>query len=338
MNKNSWEGRSVLVTGATGLLGSWMVPELVRRKADVVILVRDGSPRSLLVQSGWLERIPVVYGSITDPGLLRRTMAEYDVDVVFHLAAQTLVGVAGADPVGTLEANVRGTWNVLEAARQIGVSAVLVASSDKAYGSSANLPYDESHPLHGRYPYDVSKSCADLIAQMYATTFGLPVGITRCANLFGGGDLNFSRSIPGVIRATLRGERFRIRSDGKYVRDYLYVEDAVDAYLCLGQQLLQDRSLSGEAFNFCLSCPVTVLELVNKVLALMGRQDLEPIIENRARGEIREQYMVAHKASKRLGWKPRFTLEQGLRRTIDWYRRTLGESSAQVEGEVLAGV
>lgn len=338
MNKNSWEGRSVLVTGATGLLGSWMVPELVRRKADVVILVRDGSPRSLLVQSGWLERIPVVYGSITDQGLLRRTMAEYDVDVVFHLAAQTLVGVAGADPVGTLEANVRGTWNVLEAARQIGVSAVLVASSDKAYGSSANLPYDESHPLHGRYPYDVSKSCADLIAQMYATTFGLPVGITRCANLFGGGDLNFSRSIPGVIRATLRGERFRIRSDGKYVRDYLYVEDAVDAYLCLGQQLLQDRSLSGEAFNFCLSCPVTVLELVNKVLALMGRQDLEPIIENRARGEIREQYMVAHKASKRLGWKPRFTLEQGLRRTIDWYRRTLGESSAQVEGEVLAGV
>ncbi|HRA23726.1 MAG TPA: NAD-dependent epimerase/dehydratase family protein, partial [Usitatibacteraceae bacterium] len=206
------------MTGATGLLGSWVVPELVRRGAEVVALVRDGAPRSILARDGWLDRIVTVRGSLSDDGLLRRAFAEYGIETAFHLGAQTLVGVAKVDPVGTLEANVRGTWLLLEAARQAGVKQVLVASSDKAYGDSANLPYFEDHPLQGRFPYDVSKSCTDLITTMYARTFGLCACIVRCGNLFGGGDLNFSRLIPGVIRATVRNEPFLIRSDGKFVR------------------------------------------------------------------------------------------------------------------------
>jgi CDP-glucose 4,6-dehydratase len=266
-----------------------------------------------------------VQGSLTDEGLLRRILAEYSVDTVFHLGAQTLVGVAKLDPVGTLEANVRGTWMLLEAARQVGVNQVIVASSDKAYGDSASLPYREDHPLQGRFPYDVSKSCADLITTMYARTYGLRTGIVRCGNLFGGGDLNFSRLIPGVIRATLRNDPFQIRSDGKFVRDFLYVEDAADAYLSLAERLLSDDSILGEAFNFGLGLRMTTLELTEKVLGLLGRSDLRPIIHNVASAEIREQYLDAGKARTRLGWSPRYGLEEGLRRTIQWYRNFLAD-------------
>ena len=316
------------MTGATGLLGSWVVPELVRRGAEVVALVRDGAPRSILARDGWLDRIVTVRGSLSDDGLLRRAFAEYGIETAFHLGAQTLVGVAKVDPVGTLEANVRGTWLLLEAARQAGVKQVLVASSDKAYGDSANLPYFEDHPLQGRFPYDVSKSCTDLITTMYARTFGLCACIVRCGNLFGGGDLNFSRLIPGVIRATVRNEPFLIRSDGKFVRDFLYVEDAADAYLALAEKMAADPALAGEAFNFGLELRPTMLELTEKVLAMMGRSDLRPVVQNIASAEIREQYLDAGKARARLGWKPRYGMDEGLKRTIDWYRRFLAEEAS----------
>lgn len=313
------------MTGATGLLGSWLVPELVQRGASVVALVRDGAPRSRLVRDGWLDRIATAQGSLTDDGLVRRTLAEYAIDTVFHLGAQTLVGVAKLDPVGTLEANVRGTWMLLEAARQCNVKQVLVASSDKAYGDSDRLPYREDHPLQGRFPYDVSKSCADLITTMFARTYGLRAAVVRCGNLFGGGDLNFSRLIPGVILATLKGENFLIRSDGKFVRDFLYVEDAADAYITLAERLAVDAALAGEAFNFGLELRPTMLELAEKVLGMMGRPDLRPVVQNIASAEIREQNLNAGKARERLKWSPRHGMDEGLRRTIDWYRKFLAE-------------
>lgn len=319
LESSFWRGRPVLVTGATGLLGGWLVKELSELGAEIVALVRDGSPKSMFVSEGWTQRVNTVHGSLDDISLMRRAIVDYECRTVFHLAAQTLVGVGKKDPVGTLEANVRGTWNLLEACRQAGVEQIVVASSDKAYGSSDHLPYLETHPLQGQYPYDVSKSCADLIAHMYAVTYGVPVCVTRCGNLFGGGDLNFSRTIPGLILATLRNERFLIRSDGKFVRDFLYVKDAVHAYMLLAQKMAEDKSLHGEAFNFSLEVKLTVLDIVEKVLAMMGRADLEPVIQNIASSEIREQYMLAEAARKRLGWAPRFGLDKGLQETIAWY-------------------
>ncbi len=323
--KSFWKKRRVLVTGATGLLGSAMVASLVEHEAEVTALIRDHVPQSRLWSSGLNQQITCVYGSLTDPHLLTRVFAEHEIATVFHFAAQTLVGVAKLDPVGTLEANVRGTWLLLEAARQTKVQQVLVASSDKAYGSSDKLPYIETYPLQGRYPYDVSKSCTDLISTMYATTFGLPVCIGRCGNLFGGGDLNFSRLIPGVIQATLNNEPFLIRSDGQYIRDFLYVEDAVDAYLCLAEALERTPELRGEAFNFGLELRPTMLDLVRIVTGLMDRQDLEPVIQNIASAEIREQYLDAGKARRLLSWSPRFGLEEGLKKTIAWYEQALDQ-------------
>jgi CDP-glucose 4,6-dehydratase len=315
-----WQGRPVLVTGASGLLGSYMVPQLFRRGAEVVALVRDSLPGSILVRDGWLDRITSVRGSVTDASLLRRTVAEYSIRTIFHLGAQTLVGVAQTDPVGTLEANVCGTWNVLDAARQAGAPQVLIASSDKAYGISEQMPYREDYPLRGAAPYEVSKSCADLIGTMYGKSYDLPVAIARCGNLFGGGDLNFSRLIPGLIQATLRDERFTIRSDGKYVRDFLYVEDAVDGYLCLAEGLAKGSVSYGEAFNFGLELRLQVIDLVEKILRLMGASDLRPIIQDAARTEIREQYLDSSKARYILGWFPRFGVDEGLHLTIDWYK------------------
>lgn len=332
MSKPFWKGRAVFVTGATGLLGGWLVPELVRSGATVVALVRDGAPRSKLVTEGWLDRVITVRGSLTDGDLLRRTLAEYGVGTVFHLAAQTLVGVAKTDPTGTLDANIRGTWLLLEAARQSQVKQLIVASSDKAYGDSDQLPYREDYPLQGRFPYEVSKSCADLITAMYAQTYGLQTAIVRCGNLFGGGDLNFSRLIPGVIASTLQGERFEIRSDGLYVRDFLYVEDAVDAYMTLAERLAGNPALAGEAFNFGLELRLTMLDLAHKVLAMMGRADLQPLILNTAKAEIREQYLDAGKARAQLQWAARVGLDEGLRRTIAWYRSFHAESLAARAG------
>jgi CDP-glucose 4,6-dehydratase len=318
-----WKHKPVFVTGATGLMGSWLVKALLGEGADVIALVRDQAPRSMLIREGLINQIAVVNGDLESLPTMRRAIAEYQPHTVFHLAAQPLVQVAKLDPVGTLRANVTGTWNVLEACRLTGKSNVVVASSDKAYGANPSLPYLETHPLQGRYPYDVSKSCADLITQMYAVTYGLKTAIARCGNLFGGGDLNFSRTIPGVIQATLAGERFVIRSDGKFVRDFLYVKDAAQSYLTLGERLAEDASLSGEAFNFGLGLRLTVLDIVAMVLALMGHTDLEPIIQNNASAEIREQYLDASKARKLLNWAPNYNMERALEETIAWYKAEL---------------
>jgi len=301
------------------------VRELLSEGADIVVLVRDESPRAMLFRDGLVDRVAVVRGSLEDFTLLRRALCEYSVATVFHLAAQALVGVAKNDPLGTLEANIRGTWHVLEACRQASVRQLVVASSDKAYGAHSDLPYRETHALQGRFPYDASKSCCDILASMYAATFGLPVAIARCANLFGGGDLNFSRLIPDLVRSTLRGERFVIRSDGEFVRDFLFVRDAALAYLTLAEHVDRDPQLAGEAFNFSLETRATVKQIVDRVLEMMGRADLPPVIRNQASSEIREQYLSCEKARGMLGWSPRYSFEEGLRETIRWYQGFLGD-------------
>ncbi len=266
----------------------------------------------------------MVRGDVADQALLERALGEYEIDTVIHLAAQTIVGIANRNPLATFETNIAGTWRLLEACRRSPkVKQIVVASSDKAYGDQETLPYDETSPLQGRHPYDVSKSCADLIAQTYATTYGLPVAITRCGNFYGGGDLNWNRIVPGTIRSILRGQRPVIRSDGHYVRDYFYVEDGAAAYMLLAEKLAAQPDLRGEAFNFSNEIQVTVLELVERILALMG-SDLRPDVRNEASNEIRHQYLSAAKARRRLEWQPLFTLDGGLRRTIAWYRDFLG--------------
>lgn len=316
---NFWQDRSVFVTGCTGLLGSWLVEELVRRGAAVTGLVRDIVPRSRLYSADWGGKINVVRGSVEDLPVLERAIAEYEVDTVFHLAAQTIVGVANREPLGTFETNIKGTWNVLEACRRVkGVSRIVVASSDKAYGDQKILPYDENTPLQGEHPYDVSKSCADLISLTYHKSYGLPVCVTRCGNFYGGGDLNFNRLVPDAIRSTLRDKPLIIRSDGSFIRDYFYVRDGALAYLHLAEQMDRPEVL-GEAFNFSNEIQVPVIEMVRKILSLMNKSHLEPTILNRAQNEIKHQYLLAEKARKMLDWKPSYTLEQGLQETIQWY-------------------
>ena len=254
-----------LLTGATGFVGGWLVPALVARQAAVVCLVRDWVPDSELVARGLPAQVSVVRGDARDQALVERILGEYEVNTVFHLAAQAVVGIADRNPISTFESNVRGTWTVLEACRRSpAVGQIIVASSDKAYGSHSTLPYHEDMALQGRFPYDASKSCADLIAQSYAATYGLPVIISRCANLYGGGDLNWNRLVPGTIRSVLRGDRPIVRSNGHMIRDYMYVEDGVMAYLTLAEALEGQRALSGRAFNFGHHDPITVLGLVGR--------------------------------------------------------------------------
>jgi CDP-glucose 4,6-dehydratase len=317
-----WRNRNVFVTGATGLLGSWLTEELVARGAVVTCLVRDWVPRSRLVRERIIERVNVVRGDLEDYQVLVRALNEYEIDTVFHLGAQTIVGTASRSALSTFEANVRGTWNLLEAARTCSrlIRRVLVASSDKAYGAQEKLPYTEETALAGRFPYDVSKSCADMIALSYFHTYQVPVAITRCGNLFGGGDLNFNRLIPGTIRSALDGERPIIRSDGTFVRDYFYVRDAVGAYLSLAERI-PEPSLTGQAFNFGNETPISVLELVREILRVMGREGLEPVVLNQATHEIPRQYLDCAKARRLLDWRPCHSLADGLRETIAWYER-----------------
>jgi CDP-glucose 4,6-dehydratase len=322
-----WRDRPTFVTGATGLVGGWLVPRLLESGAAVVCLVRDWVPQSQLLRCGLSEHVTIVRGDVRDQATLERVLGEYEIDTVIHLAAQTIVPIANRNPISTFETNIGGTWALLEASRRSPcVRQMVLASSDKAYGGCDVLPYDESTPLNGRHPYDASKSCGDLIAQAYAVTYGVPVAVTRCGNFYGGGDLNWNRLVPGTIRSILRGERPIIRSDGTLIRDYLYVEDGVAAYMLLAERLAEDRSLIGEAFNFSNELHVSALALVERILHGMA-SDLLPDVRNEATHEITHQYLSAAKARQRLNWSPAFSLEQGLERTIRWSRDFFAEAA-----------
>ena len=318
-----WVDRPVFVTGASGLLGGWLVRSLLTAGADVVCLVRDWVPQSEIIRSHLIDQIKVVRGDVRDQELMERILGEYEISTVFHLAAQTIVTIANRNPVSTFELNIGGTWTLLEACRRSPkVEQIVVASSDKAYGDQESLPYSENSPLQGQHPYDVSKSCADLIAHAYAVTYGLPVVITRCGNFYGGGDLNWNRLVPGTIRSILRGSPPTIRSDGSLVRDYFYVEDGAAAYMLLAEKLAENPSFIGEAFNFSNELQLPVLDLVNLISKKMG-SNLDPIILSDVTNEIPHQYLSAQKARQILGWKPLFSLEQGIEQTIDWYKEYL---------------
>ncbi len=319
-----WQDRPTLVTGATGLVGGWTVKRLLAAGAHVVCLVRDWVPEAELLRSGDLGRVTVARGDIRDQAALERILGEHEIDTVLHLAAQTIVGIANRNPVSTFEANIQGTWCLLEACRRSPlVKQIVNASSDKAYGDQDELPYNETTPLQGQHPYDVSKSCADLIAATYAKSYGLPVVTTRCGNFYGGGDLNWNRIVPGTIRSALRGQAPVIRSDGEFVRDYFYVDDGAAVYLMLAEQLAsRHEELTGEAFNFSNEIQVTVTALVRNILETMG-SSLEPVILNEASNEIRHQYLSAEKARRMLSWHPLYTLDEGLVETIAWYREFL---------------
>jgi len=320
----SWHGRRVYVTGATGIVGAWLVKRLIAEGAYVVALVRDADPASELIRSGDIQRVSVVNGCLEDYSTQVRAINEHEIDTVFHLAAQAIVTTALRSPLATFEANIRGTWNVLESCRVCPelVKRVVVASSDKAYGDVAALPYTEDMAVNGRHPYDVSKSCTDLLAMTYAHTYQLPVVVARCGNIYGGGDLNWSRIVPGTIRSLLAGERPVIRSDGRFVRDYIYVEDVVSAYLALAVGATEP-GIIGEAFNFSPETQVPVIDIVRSLQRITGRSDLEPVILDQARAEIRDQYLDSAKAHRLLGWRPQYSLERGLQETVGWYETFL---------------
>lgn len=315
-----WQDRRVFVTGCTGLVGSWTVRALLERGAHVVGLVRDQVASSELQRSGLAQRIDIVHGAVENQPFLERALAEYEIQTVIHLAAQTIVGIANRSPLSTFETNIKGTWCLLEAARRCGYHPqVIVASSDKAYGEQTALPYTEDAPLQGRHPYDASKSCTDILALTYHHTFQLPVCVTRCGNFYGGGDLNWNRIVPGTIRSVYRNERPVIRSDGSYIRDYFYVKDGAAAYLHLAECMARQPEVLGHAFNFSTEIQVTVLEMTNRILKSM-EAPLKPDVRCEARNEIQHQYLSAEKARRMLAWKPRYGLDEALAETIDWYR------------------
>lgn len=328
MNKKFWQHKNVFVTGGTGLLGSWLINYLTKTNATVTTLIRDHVPYSNLFIGNTFPKINTVSGAIENYLLMERILTEYEIDTVFHLAAQTIAPIANTNPLSTFEANIKGTWTILEACRRSpAVKRIIVASSDKAYGDSTALPYTEEAPLKGRHPYDVSKSCADLLAQTYFATYNLPVCITRCGNLFGGGDLNFNRLFPSVIRSALFHEQPLLRSDGNFVRDFFYVEDAVIGIIQL-TEVMDKKSLAGEAFNFSNEEPITVLDMATRILKNMkSRVSLK--ILNESKNEIRKQYLSAKKARRMLGWQPTFTLDEGIDKTIDWYRSFFNKNSAK---------
>jgi CDP-glucose 4,6-dehydratase len=320
----------VLVTGAYGLLGGWLTRALLGAGAEVAVIHRDDRPHSALALMGLEAQLSIVHGDITDAGLVTRALNEYEVDTVFHLAAQTLVGTANRSPVGTFEANIQGTWVLLEACRHAGVQRVVVASSDKAYGPHTDLPYREDHALQARYPYDVSKAATDLLARSYFHTWGLPVAVTRFANLYGGGDFNASRLVPEAVRAALSGRSPIIRSDGSPERDFLYVEDAVAAYLAIAGAVGTGSDgapgpAAGEAFNAGGGQPHRVLDVVEAICALAGT-GVSPDVRGSGTpaGEIDRQWVDYAKLTALTGWAPTVPLAKGLARTIAWYREHAG--------------
>lgn len=310
------------MTGATGLVGSWLVKALLEKQAHVVVLIRDTDPQSELIRSNTIAQTTVVNGSLEDFLTVTRAINEHEVDTVFHLGAQTIVGTAFRFPLATFEANIRGTYNLLEACRVLNtcVQRIVVASSDKAYGTSPILPYTEDMPLKGSHPYDVSKSCTDLLAFSYAHSYGLPIGVARCGNIFGGGDLNWSRIVPGTIKSLYNRQPPEIRSNGLFTRDYIYVQDVVDAYLALAEGIEREE-VRGHGFNFGLNRPYNVLELVDAISRLMNRKEIKPRILNQAKAEIQDQTLCSKKAERILGWKPAYTLDEGLIETINWYTK-----------------
>ncbi len=330
MKSSFWANRRVFVTGATGLVGSWLVKDLLSQGAHVVVLIRDHDPQSELIRSGDINKTSVVNGALEDYATLERAINENEIGAVFHLGARPIVGAAQRNPLPTLETNIRGTYNLLEACRvhRNLVNQIVVASSDKAYGESGTLPYTEDMPLKGVHPYEVSKSCTDLITQSYASSYKLPAVIARCGNIYGGGDLNWSRIVPGTIRSLLREEAPIIRSDGKFIRDYIYVEDVTTAYLQLGQAI-NECDIAGEAFNFSPESPLTVLELVELIAKIMKSSHLKPIIQNQAHGEIISQYLDSSKAASVLCWKTNFNHQFGMEKTIAWYRNYLNTLQEQ---------
>lgn len=323
-----WKGKRVFVTGSTGIIGLNLVEQLNSYGAEVVALVRDWVPQTLKC-GNWLNGtslVTLVRGELEDYFLIMRILSEYEVEHVFHLGAQTLVNVGNASPLTTFRANIEGTWNLLEAIRVLkgyssNIESVCIASSDKAYGSSKTLPYTEDMPLCGENPYDVSKSCTDLIAQSYGKTYDLPIYISRMGNIYGPGDLNFSRIIPGTIRNILKHKQPEIRSDGTPIREYFYVADAVNAYLTLAERS-GEIDCPGEAFNFSSGEKRSVIELVNQILATMD-SNLKPVLLNSRRHEIQDQYLSIKKAEKLLGWQPEYPLKRGLPLTIEWYKRVI---------------
>ncbi len=325
-----WKDKHVFVTGATGLVGSWLIKRLLKEEAYVVVLVRDWDPQSELIRSQEIKKTSVVHGRLEDGVSIKRALVQHEIDTVIHLGAQTIVGAALKDPLETFESNIRGSYLLLEACRecQERVQRIVVASSDKAYGTSSILPYTENMPLRGLHPYDVSKSCTDLLSLSYFHTFRLPIVVGRCGNIFGGGDLNWSRIVPGTIQSFLHGEAPLIRSDGTLTRDYLFVEDAVDAYLKMAEKA-EEKGVKGEAFNFGPNRPYSVLEIVAMIQKLMNVFHLQPKILGTARAEIAHQFLSSEKAKKLLGWESAFSIEDGLNQTIEWYKKFFSHRAMQ---------
>ena len=316
-----WLLKNTLVSGASGFLGSYLVEKLVNKQANVIAIVRDQVPNSRLYHEKINQNITIVRGDITNYFFIERILNEYEISSVFHLAAQTIVPIANRSPISTFESNIKGTWNILEACRNSElVKEIIVASSDKAYGSKDQLPYFETDSLNAKHPYDLSKTFTDLLAQSYFVTYGLATGITRCGNLYGGGDLNFNRIVPQTIRSILFDQNPVIRSDGTFTRDYFYVEDAANSYITLAEQLIK-KKLQGEAFNFGTGNPISVLQLVDKIIKISKKTNLKPEIKNTAKGEIKDQYLSCKKAEETLAWKPAHNLEEGLSKTYQWYKR-----------------
>ena len=315
-----WKDRPVLVTGATGLVGSWLVKELLNRESRVTALVLDSEPTSELFRSGDINRISVINGNLDSYEDVSRAVSQSEAKTIIHLGAQTIVGTALNDPISTFKANIQGTWNVLEAARRMPsvVSSIVVASSDKAYGTSKHLPYTEDQPLNGDGPYDVSKSCTDLIAQTYGKTFGLPVTIARCGNIYGGGDLNWSRIVPGTLRDISLGKVTELRSDGSFTRDYVHVLDIVDAYLNLAEST-EKLKINGQAFNFSRDEPLSVLDIHKAIYKASNRDYVAPKIIDSAKSEIKDQHLDSRKAKTILNWSSNVSLSEGLALTAEWY-------------------
>lgn len=319
-----WGSRRVLVTGATGMVGSWVTRWLVDAGAHTVVFVSDADPQSELMRSGYIDRVSVMNGRLEHYEDVERAVNNQEVDSIIHLGAQPIVGAADRSPRHTFESNIQGTWNVLDAARVLGglVERIVVASSDKAYGTQRVLPYTEDMSMNGDHPYEVSKSCTDLISVTYARTYGLPVTIARCGNIYGGGDLNWNRIVPGTFRSIIRGEQPIIRSDGTFVRDYLHVDDIVNAYLVLGERS-HEPDMRGQGFNFSDERPTTVMEMYTAICSAAGVPGLEPRITNTATGEIKDQYLDSSKARDVLGWRAGVSLSEGLSKSLVWYRALL---------------